>query len=77
MGDGTVPVAAARAATMPALVMDGGEREGEEFFHESAQALVEALPNAQYRALEGQPHGPVNPEILAPVLGAFFAGSYD
>ena len=75
MGDGTVPVPAARAVTMPALVLDGGNREGEEFFHESAQALVQALPNAHYRALEGQPHGPVDPTTLAPVLAEFFAGS--
>jgi hypothetical protein len=65
--------AAAHAARMPTLVMDGGEREGEEFFHEATQALVQALPNPQYRVLIGQPHGPVDPEVLAPVLAEFFA----
>lgn len=73
MDDGAVPAEAAHAATMSTLVIDGGEREGEAFFHNAAQALVEALPNARYRILEGQPHAPVAPEALASVLAAFFA----
>jgi hypothetical protein len=72
MGDGAVPVKSAQTATMATLVMDGGEREGEAFFHDAAQALVDALPHARYHALEGQPHGPVDPEALAPVLAEFF-----
>ena len=37
-----------------------------------AEALADALPNAQRRTLEGQTHE-VAPEVLAPVLQAFFA----
>jgi hypothetical protein len=39
----------------------------------SAAALADALPNAQWRTLEGQTYD-VQPEALAPVLEAFFAG---
>jgi pimeloyl-ACP methyl ester carboxylesterase len=73
MGDGAVPAEAAQAATMPTLVMDGGESEAS--FHDAAKALADALPNARYRTLEGQTHAPVDPEALAPVLAEFFAGS--
>ena len=57
------------SATMPTLVMVGGESEV--FFHHGAQALVDILPNAQRRILEGQTHE-VAVEALAPVLVEFF-----
>jgi pimeloyl-ACP methyl ester carboxylesterase len=59
------------AATMPALVIAGGESEP--FFHDAAQALVDVLPNGTYRTLAGQGHG-VASEAIAPVLREFFAG---
>jgi pimeloyl-ACP methyl ester carboxylesterase len=59
------------SATMPTLVMVGGNSEP--FFHSGAQALVENLPNAQFRALEGQDHA-VASEALVPVLVEFFGG---
>jgi pimeloyl-ACP methyl ester carboxylesterase len=73
LGDGAVPAEAAHAATMPTLVMDGGESAAS--FHDAAQALVDALPNARYRTLERQTHAPPDPEALAPVLAEFLAGS--
>jgi pimeloyl-ACP methyl ester carboxylesterase len=57
-------------ATMPVLVIAGGESE--QFFHDGAQALVDQLPNAQRYTLEGQSHGVESP-ALAPVLDEFFA----
>ncbi len=57
------------SVTMPTLVMDGGASEA--WVHHTAQALVNALPNAQRRVLEGQMHN-VDPAILAPVLIEFF-----
>jgi pimeloyl-ACP methyl ester carboxylesterase len=59
------------SATMPTLVMAGGNSEA--FFHDGAQTLVDILPRAQYRVLEGQDHA-VSPEIFAPVLVEFFKG---
>jgi hypothetical protein len=35
------------------------------------QALVDAIPDARFRTLEGQPHN-VDPAALAPVLVEFF-----
>jgi pimeloyl-ACP methyl ester carboxylesterase len=57
------------SATMPTLVMAGGNSEA--FFHDAAQALVDVLPKAQYRPLDGQDHA-VAPDVLAPVLVEFF-----
>lgn len=72
MGDGSVPAEAAHAASMPALVLDGGDSP--DFKHEAADALVRAMPQAQRKTLEGQ-STMVSPEILAPVLAAFIAGT--
>ncbi len=57
-------------ATMPVLVI-AGEHSGS-FFHSGAKALVESLPDAQYRFLEGQSHA-VDSTVLAPILAEFFA----
>ncbi|MGQ0602500.1 MAG: alpha/beta fold hydrolase [Anaerolineales bacterium] len=57
------------SVTMPTLVMTGGKSEA--YFHGAAQALVDILPTAQRRTLEGQDHA-VAPEALAPVLVEFF-----
>jgi pimeloyl-ACP methyl ester carboxylesterase len=59
------------SATAPTLVMTGGNSET--FFERGARSLVNLLPNAQYRTLEGQDHA-VSPQALAPVLVEFFSG---
>ncbi len=55
--------------TAPTLVIVGGNSEP--FFHDGAQALVDDMPDAQRRRLEGQDHA-VAPATLAPVLVEFF-----
>lgn len=69
MGDGSVPVQKAASITVPTLVMDGSASPA--FMQSAAQAIADALPNAQHRTLEGQTHD-VDPDILAPVLVEFF-----
>lgn len=54
---------------IPALVMDGGNSEA--WMRNGNRALANALPNAQYRTLEGQKHD-VKPKAHAPVLIEFF-----
>jgi hypothetical protein len=69
MGDGTVPKEAAKAATTPALVLDGGESP--EFMHAAADALAAAMPHAERKTVEG--HATlVAPEVLAPIPKEFF-----
>jgi hypothetical protein len=57
------------ANTATTLVITGGNSEA--FFHNGAKALVNDLPHAQHRILEGQDHA-VDPAALAPVLIKFF-----
>jgi pimeloyl-ACP methyl ester carboxylesterase len=71
MGDGAVPTQRMASIRIPTLVMAGGASPA--FMSEAAQAVAHALPNAQLRILEEQTHD-VAPEILAPVLAAFFKG---
>lgn len=59
------------SATAPTFVMDA-EQSGA-FFHHTAQALVDLLPDARRRTLAGQDHA-VAPESLVPVLVEFFNG---
>ena len=54
---------------IPTLAMDGGASPA--WAHEAAQLLVDTIPNAKRRTLEGQTHGAA-PEVLAPVLVEFF-----
>src|SRR5438093_11116125 len=56
---------------IPTLVMVGSESPP--YQQHAVRALVEILPKAQLRTLEGQTHD-VAPEILGPVLDEFFAG---
>jgi pimeloyl-ACP methyl ester carboxylesterase len=65
------PLPPGRWANVPArtLVIVGGNSEP--FFHDGAQALVDAMPHAQRRVLEGQDHA-VNLAVLAPVVDEFF-----
>jgi pimeloyl-ACP methyl ester carboxylesterase len=72
--DSSVPVTRAAKIQIPTLIMDGGVSSGTyPFIHETAVTLAKAIPNAQYRTLEGQTHE-VTPEALAPMLIEFFGG---
>jgi pimeloyl-ACP methyl ester carboxylesterase len=57
------------SVTTPTLVMVGGASP--KFFHNSAQALVDILPNGTLQVLPGQDHGPAD-DILVPALFKFF-----
>ena len=71
LGDGTVPLAIARAVMVPTLVLVGGESPP--FKRAAADALVAAMPRAESRVLSGETTM-ASPEILAPVLAAFLGG---
>jgi pimeloyl-ACP methyl ester carboxylesterase len=57
------------SVTIPTLVMDGGASP--DWQRNAVRALVDVLPNARHRTLEGQGHGPAD-EVLAPALIEFF-----
>ena len=63
-----VPV---RVVTVPTLVMNGGASYP--FMHDTARALSQAMPHAEFRTLERQRHD-VDLDVLAPVLMEFFSG---
>jgi pimeloyl-ACP methyl ester carboxylesterase len=69
MGDYSVPTERASSVTAPAMILDGGASP--QWLRAVADALADAIPGAQRRTLEGQTHD-VSPEVLAPVLQAFF-----
>jgi pimeloyl-ACP methyl ester carboxylesterase len=60
------------SVTAPTRVVVGSKSEA--FFHSGAQALVDLLPNAEYRSLEGKGHGAVlmAPAALAAAMVEFF-----
>jgi pimeloyl-ACP methyl ester carboxylesterase len=62
------------SVTAPTLVMDGGKSPV--WMRHAMQMLAQTLTNANYQTLEGQTHM-VKPEVLAPALEEFFAGSND
>jgi hypothetical protein len=66
--DRSIPVKRAVHVSVPVLVMNGTVIP---FMLDTAKALAKAIPQAQHRTLEGQPHD-VNLEVLAPVLVEFF-----
>ena len=66
----SLPTALLASITTPTLVMHGGA--GAPSMRDVAQAISEAIPNAQLRMLAGQTHG-VRPKALAPVLAEFFS----
>jgi pimeloyl-ACP methyl ester carboxylesterase len=70
MGDYSLPTERVASVTIPTLVIDGGASF--EWMGETAQAIVDLLPNGQRRTLEGQTHD-VAAEAIAPVLEEFFA----
>lgn len=57
------------AITIPTLVIYGGA--GPAWSRNAAEALVELLPHAERRRLEGQFHE-LSPDVLTPVLEKFF-----
>ena len=71
MGDYSLPTELVVSVTVPTLVIDGGTSLP--WMSETAQALADAIPDAQRRTLEGQTHD-VASEALVPVLEEFFAG---
>jgi pimeloyl-ACP methyl ester carboxylesterase len=67
--EAAVPKERASQVTSPTLIMDGSASFP--FMHVTATALAQAIPHAQHRTLEGQPHE-VEASALAPVLTEFF-----
>jgi len=67
-----LPAAAWSAATMPILVLVGGKSPA--WFHSSARALVDVLPNARLGVAERQTHI-VKPKLLAPQLTSFYTAA--
>jgi pimeloyl-ACP methyl ester carboxylesterase len=70
VGDFSLPTARVAAIKVPTLVIDGGQTP---WLSATAQAVAAALPDAQRRTLEGQPHN-VDATALAPALTGFFSG---
>jgi len=68
--DRSIPTERAAKVRVPTLVMNGTVIP---FMLGTAQALANAIPHAEHRTLEGQPHD-VNLEVLTPVLVEFFNG---
>jgi pimeloyl-ACP methyl ester carboxylesterase len=69
MGGKPLPTDRWTSATMPTLVMDGGDSDP--WIRHSARELADVLPNARLQTLDGQTHQ-VAPDVLAPALEAFF-----
>jgi uncharacterized protein YndB with AHSA1/START domain/pimeloyl-ACP methyl ester carboxylesterase len=70
-GGRPLPAGSWASVTMPTLVMDGGKSPA--WIREANRSLASALPNAQYRTLEGQTHA-VKARAHAPTLVEFFEG---
>lgn len=68
--EAAVPVERAARLATPTLVLAG--EASYPFMLVTARALADAIPNAEYRVLEGQTHE-VAPEALAPALIEFFS----
>lgn len=64
-----LPTSLLKGISTSTLVMHGGA--GAPAMRDAAQAISEAIPNAQLRTLAGQTHG-VSPKVLVPVLIEFF-----
>lgn len=64
-----VPLERVLQITTPTLVMHGGA--GLPFIKQTALTLSKAIPNAEFRTIEGQTHA-VSSEAIAPILAEFF-----
>jgi pimeloyl-ACP methyl ester carboxylesterase len=71
MGGSPAPLERWSSIAVPTLVMDGGASP--DWQRHAVRALVDVIPGARQRTLEGQDHGP-DSEVLAPVLVEFFLG---
>jgi pimeloyl-ACP methyl ester carboxylesterase len=71
MGDYSIPTDRVAKVAVPTLVLTGGASF--EWMVDTAQAIVDALPNGRRQTLEGQSHD-VSADVLGPVLAEFFAG---
>ncbi len=69
MGDYSLPTERVASVKAPTIVITGGASFP--FMRETADAIVNILPDGQRRTLESQTHD-VAPEALAPVLVEFF-----
>ncbi len=65
----SVPIKKVSTIRVPTLIMNGAA--GASFMKETALTLSKAIPNAKYKAIEGQTHA-IPPETVAPVLIEFF-----
>lgn len=76
MGDldagGAIPVDLVRSVTTPSLVVVGGASP--DFFRDTADRLVDLLPDARRAELDGQDHG-APAEVVAPVVAGFLASA--
>jgi pimeloyl-ACP methyl ester carboxylesterase len=71
MGDYTIPRDLVASVKVPTLVVAGGADIP--WMRQTAETLADALPDGEFRILEGQGHD-VDPGVLAPVLSEFFNG---
>ncbi|MEU3249384.1 alpha/beta fold hydrolase [Streptomyces sp. NPDC006997] len=71
MAGGRIPHDLLTRVTCPVLALAGGASE--EWMRRAARAVAEAVPEGTYRVLTDQNHM-VEPGVLGPVLGEFFAG---
>jgi pimeloyl-ACP methyl ester carboxylesterase len=69
MSGSPAPIRRFASVTVPTLVIDGGASPA--WARSAVAAIVDVLPNAGRRTLEGETHA-ANPEALAPVLEEFF-----
>jgi pimeloyl-ACP methyl ester carboxylesterase len=70
VGDFSLPTGRLATVKAPTLVVDGGQTP---WLTTAADAVASALPDAQRRSLQGQPHN-VDAAAIAPVLADFFNG---
>jgi pimeloyl-ACP methyl ester carboxylesterase len=70
MSGSPAPIRRFASVTVPTLVIDGGASPA--WARNAVQAIVDVLPDARRRTLEGQTHA-ADPGVLAPVLEEFFA----
>jgi pimeloyl-ACP methyl ester carboxylesterase len=68
LGDFSLPTAVA-SIEVPALLLDGGTA-AVPWLGTGVRAAVDAMPNARYESLEGQPHD-IAPEAIVPALVKF------